>query len=85
MPGPFSFRTYLEAALDRDFYCDEVMLCAFLWETKTTCTIVMNPSLVLYSVTDLYSLQDVDLVMTYNGYDAFSACCEYSAVSNSSV
>lgn len=85
MPGPFSYRDYVLATQAKDFYCDEVMLAAFLWETKLTCMIVMSPSLVLYNVTEFYSLQDADLVLVFNGYDQFTAArkCYADVVSSS--
>ena len=70
---PLSYRQYLHLLLWRDFWGDEVVLYAIscMWSVKIT---VLNmKTLQEYRICHDRTLEDADIIITYNGHNHFNA------------
>ena len=70
--GPYTFKQYCQSILGPDFFGDEIILFALSLETKLKIMVVLHPSLVLYSITQMYNLRTADIVLVYDGKNQFT-------------
>lgn len=70
--GPFTFKGYCEALLEREIFGDEPLLFALARETKLKIMIVLHPSLVLYHIDRPVNLKTADIVLVFNGEHQFT-------------
>ena len=70
---PLSFRQYLHLLLQRDFWGDEVVLFAVscMWSVKIT--VLNTKTMQEYRIRHDRAMEDMDMVVTYNGSNHFNA------------
>ncbi len=77
-PGPFSFHSYLITMAKPDFWGDAVVLKAFSKLFNWRITVVNQPDLTSYRFCHNKVLNDVDMVLVYNGVNHYWGTCKYS-------
>ena len=77
-PGPFSIHGYLIAMSKPDFWGDVIVLKAFSKLFNWRITVVNQPDLTSYRFRHNKVLNDVDVVLVYNGLNHYWGTCKYS-------
>ena len=67
LPGPFSFKTYLEYILTNGTWGDELVLVAFSLLTQTTITILDSDTLLETRIRHNHNLEDVNILLIHAG------------------
>ncbi len=77
-PGPFSIHGYLIAMSKPDFWGDAIVLKAFSKLFNCRITVVNQPDLTSYRFRHNKVLNDMDMVLVYNGLNHYWGTCKYS-------
>ena len=77
LPGPFSFKTYLEYILTNGTWGDELILVAFSLLTQTTITILDSNTLLEIWIRHHHSMEDVNILLIHAGLAHYAGASKY--------
>ena len=72
MPGPFSYREYLQYVLSEGTWGDEIILCVFSLLTQTAITVIRTDTKRETRIRHTRDMADVDLILLHGGLVHYS-------------